>query len=129
MAASYTIRCILVQMSIDMPPEATPQELLAAAYPMTAQGISKQYLFQAVKLLERAAKGFEERNMIPEIIHCRILAARCYLTLENTAQVRRLLNNLLSILSKSPAQDEVLDILRECNPTCWQRLIKDDSVR
>lgn len=107
-------------------PDATPQDLYAAAAPVIAGG-RPPYVEKAIPLLERAAKGFEKQCNTNMVVRCRILAAEGYLLLDNEAQMRRLLQNINIVLrDTSPEHAKVKELLRQCDPTRWGRILRED---
>lgn len=112
-------------MPTPIPPDATPDELVAIAAPMIGTQ-SPQWIKRGVELLELAAQGYEKQNKIRKVVQCRILAAKGYLLLKNTAQVNRLLDRLSLILAEGERKDEVTEIIRQCNPSVWERLVDDE---
>jgi hypothetical protein len=115
-------------MILQPPPDATPQDLYAAVAPVIAGG-HLPYVEKAIPLLERAAKGFETQCDTSMVVRCRILAAEGYLLLDNEAQMRRLLRSISIVLrDTSPEHAKVRELLRQCDPTRWGRILRDKDL-
>ena len=115
-------------MILNPPPNATPQDLYAAVVPIIGGG-HPPYIEKALPLLEKAAKGFEKQCKTDMVVRCRILAAEGYLLLDNEAQMRRLLRNVGRILQDtSPEHAKVRELLRQCDPTRWGRILRDKDL-
>ncbi len=114
-------------MILLIPPNPTPEDLLAVAAPLTAGGDPKA-LQKGAELLEEASQEFERRSATSKVILCRTLAARAYLLLGNFNRVKFLLKNLGQIASTAQ-KEEIQELLRQCVPlTVWERLMKDDPL-